>query len=52
VQREARTIDAGTLVEVLVHVDLDKIRGGDLRPQQLVPLHQELSIFARDTHGL
>ena len=51
VQREARAIDAGPLVEVLVHADLDQVRSRDLRPQQLVLLHQELSIFSRNAHG-
>src|SRR5262249_23440235 len=32
VQREARAIDAGALVEVLVHADLDEVRSRDLRP--------------------
>src|SRR5262245_18217902 len=33
VQRKARTVDAGALVQVLVHINLDEIRGGDLCPQ-------------------
>src|SRR5262245_46664531 len=33
VQRKAWTVDAGALVQVLVHINLDEIRGGDLRPQ-------------------
>src|SRR5262249_6522197 len=51
VQREARAVDAGPLVEVLVHAHLDEVRRRDLRPQQLVPLHQELSIFPGNAHG-
>ena len=51
VQREARTVHAGALVEVLIHVDLDQVGGRDLRPQQLVPLHQKLSILAWSPHG-
>jgi hypothetical protein len=51
VQREARTVHAGALVEILIHVNLDQIGGSDLRPQQLVPFHQELSILAWSPHG-
>src|SRR5262245_30687552 len=51
VQRKARTVDAGALVQVLVHVNLDEIRGGYLRPQYLVLLHQEFSVFPRNAHG-
>ena len=43
VQREARPVDARLLVEVVVHVDLAEIRGGDLGPQQLMLLHQEFA---------
>ena len=39
------------LVEIVVHVDLDQVRGGDLGPQELMPLHQELAVLARHAHG-
>jgi hypothetical protein len=51
VQRKARAVDASPLVEVLIHIHLDKIGGRDLRPQQLVPLHQEFSVFVWNAHG-
>ena len=51
VERKARPVDAGGLVEVVVHVDLDQVGGGDLGPQQLVLLHQELARLARHPHG-
>ncbi len=51
VQRKARAVDASPLVEVLIHIHLDKIGGRDLRPQQLVLLHQEFPVFAWNAHG-
>src|SRR5215470_7801694 len=50
VQGEARTVDAGLLVEVLVHADLDQVRRRDLGVEQLVPLYQEHPVFARHAH--
>ena len=50
-QREARTVDACGLVEIVVHVDLDQIGGSHLGPQQLVPLHEKLLILAGHAHG-
>jgi hypothetical protein len=38
-QREAGTIDACTLIEVFVHVDLHQVRRRDLGPKQLMALH-------------
>ncbi len=50
-QGEARPVDACTLVEVGVHVDLDQVRGRDLGPEELVLLHQELARLAGHAHG-
>ena len=50
VQGEARPVDAGALIEVVVHVDLAQVRRGDLGPQQLVLLHQELARLAGHPH--
>jgi len=50
-QREAGPVDAGLLVEVVIHVDLHEIRRRDLGPQQLVALHEEFARLARHPHG-
>ncbi len=50
VQGKARTVDAGQLVEVVVHVDLDEVRGRYLGPQQVVPLHEKFAVLAGHAH--
>jgi hypothetical protein len=50
-QREARPVDAGLFVQVLVHVHLHQIGRGHLGVEQLVPLHEEVTRLARHPHG-
>ena len=51
VQRESGPVDAGFLVEVLVHRDLHEIGRGDLGVEQIVLLHQKFARLARHPHG-
>jgi hypothetical protein len=51
VQGEAGTVDARTLVEVVVHADLDEVGCGDLGVEQLVALDQEVPGIRRAAHG-
>ena len=50
-QREAWPVDAGFLVQVLVHRDLHQIGRGHLGVEQVVLFHQEFSRLARHAHG-
>jgi hypothetical protein len=50
VKRKAWTVHPGALIEIVVHVDLDEVRRRDLGPEQLVLLHQEFALLARDAH--
>lgn len=49
-QREARPVDAGFLVQVLVHVDLHQVGGGHLGVEQVVLLHEKHARLARHPH--
>ncbi len=51
VQREAGAVDAGTLVQVIVHADLDQVRRCHFRIERLVALDQEVPRVGGTAHG-